>query len=99
MPESSPAVAAQRFAPGALVTARGREWVVLPETAQDMVVLRPFGGADDEIAAVFPDLEAVVPATFPAPDPRVHPPRQARQRPPPPANQPRSTSTDSAARL
>jgi superfamily II DNA or RNA helicase len=69
VPESSHAVAAQRFAPGALVTARGREWVVLPETAQDMVVLRPLGGADDEIAAVFPDLEAVEPATYPAPDP------------------------------
>ena len=69
MPESSHAVAAQRLAPGALVTARGREWVVLPETAPDMIVLRPLGGADDEIAAVFPDLEDVAPATFPAPDP------------------------------
>ena len=74
MPESSHAVAAQRvahhrFMPGALVTARGREWVVLPETAPDMVVLRPLGGADDEIAAVFPDLETVEPASFPAPDP------------------------------
>jgi hypothetical protein len=39
---------------------------VLPETAQDMVVQRPLGGADDEIAAVFPDLEAIAPATFPA---------------------------------
>jgi len=67
--EHSTPVAAQRFAPGALVTARGREWVVLPETAPDMVVLRPLGGADDEIAAVFPDLEAVEPASFPAPDP------------------------------
>jgi superfamily II DNA or RNA helicase len=62
-------VATQRFAPGALVAARGREWVVLPETAPDMVVLRPLGGSDDEIAAVFPDLEAVEPASFPAPDP------------------------------
>ncbi|HEX7164490.1 MAG TPA: DEAD/DEAH box helicase, partial [Trebonia sp.] len=69
MPESSHAIAAQRFAPGALVTARGREWVVLPETAQDMVVLRPLGGADDEVAAVFPDLERVEPASFPTPNP------------------------------
>ena len=31
-------------------------------------VLRPLGGADDEIAGVFPDLEPVDPATFPPPD-------------------------------
>jgi hypothetical protein len=29
------------FAPGALVRARGREWVVLPESVQDLLVLRP----------------------------------------------------------
>src|SRR5699024_6708899 len=29
------------YAPGSLVSARGREWVVLPESATDMLVLRP----------------------------------------------------------
>lgn len=29
------------FAPGNLVTARGREWVVLPESTDDFLVLRP----------------------------------------------------------
>jgi superfamily II DNA or RNA helicase len=55
---------------GALVTARGREWVVLPQSkAPDFLVLRPLGGGDDEVAGVFPMLEQVTPATFEAPDP------------------------------
>jgi superfamily II DNA or RNA helicase len=55
---------------GTLVTARGREWVVLPQSkAPDFLVLRPLGGGDDEVAGVFPKLEQVTPATFEAPDP------------------------------
>ena len=58
------------FEVGALVTARGREWVVLPQSkAPDFLVLRPLGGGDDEVAGVFPKLEQVTPATFEAPDP------------------------------
>jgi ERCC4-related helicase len=57
-----------RFQPGTLVEARGREWVVLPESAPDMLVLRPLGGADDERTAVIPALEQVRAATFPPPD-------------------------------
>jgi len=54
------------FAPGSLVTARGREWVVLPESTDDFLVLRPIGGIDDDIAGVFVS-EGVSPATFPPP--------------------------------
>ena len=36
------------FSPGSLVHARGREWVVLPESEPDMLVLRPLGGGDEE---------------------------------------------------
>ena len=58
------------FEVGALVQARGREWVVLPQSkAPDFLVLRPLGGGDDEVAGVFPKLEQVAPATFEAPDP------------------------------
>ena len=60
-----------RYAPGALVTARGRDWVVLPESEDDMLVLRPLAGADDEVAAVFlgegPGSEAVTQASFDPP--------------------------------
>lgn len=68
MTELAHPVAAQRFAPGSLVTARGREWVVLPDSEPDMLVLRPLGGADGDVAAVFPDLEPVAQASFPPPD-------------------------------
>ncbi len=68
MTELAHSVGAQRYAPGSLVTARDREWVVLPDSEPDMLLLRPLGGADDEIAAVFPDLEPVTAATFDPPD-------------------------------
>jgi len=57
------------FAPGTLVRAREREWVVLPESEEDLLVLRPLGGTDEEIAGVFPSLEAVEAATWALPDP------------------------------
>ncbi|MFB9736122.1 DEAD/DEAH box helicase [Streptomyces thermocoprophilus] len=57
------------YTAGSLVAARGREWVVLPESAPDMLVLRPLGGSDDDIAAVFPAFEEVRPAEFAAPGP------------------------------
>ncbi|MGW1979459.1 helicase-related protein [Streptomyces sp. NPDC001889] len=52
---------------GSLVTARGREWIVLPESEDDMLVLRPLGGSDDDIAAVFPAFETVRGAEFAPP--------------------------------
>ena len=57
------------FAVGSLVKARGREWVVLPESEDDLLVLRPLGGTDDEIAGILPALEQVGSATFALPDP------------------------------
>ena len=55
------------YASGALVRARGREWVVLPDSEPDFLVLRPLGGGHDDVAGVFPAIEAVEPATFPPP--------------------------------
>ncbi|MGW0885913.1 helicase-related protein [Streptomyces sp. NPDC002671] len=57
------------YTAGSLVAARGREWVVLPESAPDMLVLRPLGGSEDDIAAVFPAFEDVRAAEFAAPSP------------------------------
>ncbi|GAA1895435.1 helicase-related protein [Streptomyces sodiiphilus] len=57
------------YSAGSLVAARGREWVVLPESAPDMLVLRPLGGSEDDIAAVFPSFENVRPAEFAPPAP------------------------------
>ena len=59
------------FDVGALVTARGREWVVLPESSDetDVLVLRPLGGAEDEITGIYTGLELVKSAEFPLPNP------------------------------
>ena len=40
------------FSPGALVRARGREWVVQPGSTIDALSLRPLGGSEDDIATV-----------------------------------------------
>ena len=57
------------FQAGSLVAARGREWVVLPESTDDFLVLRPLGGTEDDVAAVLPAVERVTPASFPPPSP------------------------------
>src|SRR5437763_1578963 len=58
---------ASAFAIGSLVRTRGREWVVLPESEEDFLVLRPLGGTDDEIAGIHLALEEVESATLPLP--------------------------------
>ena len=55
------------FAPGTLVKARGREWVVLPESEDDFLVVRPLGGTIQETAGIHSALESVTPATFAPP--------------------------------
>ncbi|MBL7492507.1 DEAD/DEAH box helicase [Frankia sp. AgB1.9] len=55
------------FAVGSLVRTRGREWVVLPGATAGLLLLRPLGGAQDEVAGVLPALERVESATFPPP--------------------------------
>jgi superfamily II DNA or RNA helicase len=55
------------YASGALVRARGREWVVLPESEPDFLVLRPLGGGHEDVAGIFPALETVTSASFPPP--------------------------------
>jgi superfamily II DNA or RNA helicase len=57
------------YSAGSLVKARGREWVVLPESEPDLLVLRPLGGSDDDVAAVFPAFEQVEEARFAPPEP------------------------------
>ena len=47
------------YAVGSLVKARGREWVVLPESEEDLLVLRSLGGTEDEVAGVYLPLETV----------------------------------------
>lgn len=57
------------FQPGSIVSARGREWVVLPKSADDVLYLRPMGAGEDTVAVLCPSLERqpVLQATFPWP--------------------------------
>lgn len=57
------------YAVGSLVKARGREWVVLPDSEDDLLVLRPLGGTEDEVTGIYLPLETVEPARFELPDP------------------------------
>src|SRR5262245_39714161 len=50
--------------PGTLIRARGREWVVLPESTDDVLVVRPVGGLDEEVTGILPAVEPVVSTTF-----------------------------------
>jgi superfamily II DNA or RNA helicase len=57
------------FTVGSLVKARGREWVVLPESDENVLVLRPLGGSDQEVTGIYRGLEEVEAASFALPDP------------------------------
>lgn len=58
-----------RFAPGSLIRARGREWVVLPESDDTLLVVRPLGGSDDDVTGLDLALEGddIHPAQFAPP--------------------------------
>ena len=43
--------------PGKLVSLRGREWVVLPSDAPNLLVVKPLGGSDEETTGIFLPLE------------------------------------------
>ena len=85
--------------PGTLVHARGREWVVLPESTDELLMLRPVGGLDEEVTGVLPAVEPIESATFRLPSPGR--PRRLRFRPPPfgmpPASRPGPPQAPSAA--
>lgn len=50
--------------PGTLVHARGREWVVLPGSSDDLLMVRPVGGLDEEVTGILPAVESVASTTF-----------------------------------
>ncbi len=57
------------FAVGTLVRARGREWVVLPGSDEELYLLRPLGGTEDEVTGILRPLEPIESAVFALPDP------------------------------
>src|SRR5436190_694449 len=57
------------YAVGSLVRARGREWVVLPDSDEKLLMVRPLGGTEDEVTGIYMPLEPVETAHFDLPDP------------------------------
>lgn len=59
--------------PGKLVRLRGRDWIVLPSDDPDLLVVKPLGGSDDEIAGIYLPLgietDQPADARFEAPSP------------------------------
>jgi len=53
--------------PGNLVRVRGREWVVLPDSTEELLLARPLGGLDEEAVGIVPAIESVESATFAPP--------------------------------
>ena len=45
------------YKPGKLVSFRGREWIVLPSADDDLIMMKPMGGSDEEITSVFIPLD------------------------------------------
>ncbi|MEG0928703.1 MULTISPECIES: helicase-related protein [Weeksellaceae] len=57
-----------KFTPGNLVTYRNRDWMVLPSGDDQLLMIKPLGGSDEEITAVYLplaiDTEKIQNATF-----------------------------------
>ena len=60
------------FSPGTLVSARGREWMVLSGSTLDTLRVRPVSGSEEDQTLIYLplELELVRGARFPVPDPR-----------------------------
>lgn len=50
--------------PGKLVSLRGRDWVVLPSNDDELLIVKPLGGSDDETTGIY------LPFEFPNDEPR-----------------------------
>ncbi len=60
-----------KYKAGSLVTARNRDWVVLPSQDENLVLLKPLGGSEEEITGVYLPLafpgDKIESTTFPIP--------------------------------
>jgi superfamily II DNA or RNA helicase len=61
----------ERFQPGSLVNVRNRDWVVMPSNDEDLVLIKPLGGSDDEVTGIYLPLQfegdEIKSAEFPIP--------------------------------
>lgn len=63
--------AEKKFAPGSLISVRGREWVVQPPRDEDpeMIFAKPIDGSEEEATGFLPGLDEIESAVFERPDP------------------------------
>ncbi len=55
---------------GSIVKARDREWIVLPNSSDEVYNLQPLGGNQEEATTILTAVESVSPAAFPLPEER-----------------------------
>jgi superfamily II DNA or RNA helicase len=58
------------FSPGSIVSARGREWVVQPDSAPPVYALTPLGSTSEESILLHAGLEPLASAAFAPPNPK-----------------------------
>jgi hypothetical protein len=68
--------ATKKSLPCGIVSCRDRLWVVMPQANSDLIQLRPIGGSEDQICAIYQplvlngdDLDPITSAEFPLPNP------------------------------
>ncbi|KAA3606602.1 MAG: helicase, partial [Calditrichaeota bacterium] len=61
----------REFKPGALVKFRKRNWVILPSTDSEIIIIKPLGGAEEEITGIYIPLQfqAEIPTSTEFPNP------------------------------
>lgn len=61
----------KEYTPGTLVTLRGRDWIVQPSGDEEILLVKPLGGSEDELTGIYlpllKDEEKVEITTFPRP--------------------------------
>lgn len=62
----------KEYTPGTLVTLRGRDWIVQPSADEDILMVKPLGGSEDEMTGIYlpllKDDDKVEITTFPRPE-------------------------------
>ena len=56
-----------KFSPGSMIAARGREWIVMPGSRDDLLIVRPIDGTVDETTGILTALEQITSASFSLP--------------------------------
>lgn len=64
----------RKYQPGSLVRLRNREWVVMPSMQEDLLIIKPLGGTEDETTGIYLPLQLAdeLPVTSHFPNPTIN---------------------------